>query len=115
MNILKMNKEDFYSIPTIGWDEDIGTFDYLVILPKDEMHDSGFATMDFVLVKKLEPICRISGGSDVIHIDGIGGYGILGAGWKIDCLPCGLLRLWNDEGITVGLALSDYEVYSKKQ
>ena len=39
------------------------------------MHDSGFRTMDFVAYSKNEPICLLSGCSDVIHIDGIGGFG----------------------------------------
>lgn len=82
--------------------------------------------MDFVAIKDDTPICLLSGCSDVLHIDGIGGYGndwikqcngvptkIDIAGWAINCLPkSGLLRLFCNSKITVGSALSSFKVYS---
>ena len=129
MNINKMTRRDFLKIPYRKWDKDIGEFDSLVILPrgKKRLHDSGYRLLDFVAVRKGKPICRLSGCSDVIHIDGIGGYGfdwvekygtvptfIPPSGWSIDCLPVsGLLRIWpNSHRMTCGAALSSFEIYA---
>lgn len=92
------------------------------------MHDSGYRCMDFVAVsEKGEPICRLSGCSDVVHIDGIGGFGdrwlekygtvpkrIPPSGWSIDCLAkSGLLRLFpSTRKIKCGMALSSFEIYA---
>ena len=78
MNIFNMTKEDFEKVPDRGgWSRDIGEFNSLVIIPQDYAHDSGWMCMDFVAVDEDgEPICRLSGCSDVLHLDGIGGLGI---------------------------------------
>lgn len=125
-SIFEMKRKDFDSLPERGWDEDIGLFDCLVILPMRYKHDSGFRCMDFVAVQGNEAICRLSGCSDVIHIEGMGGYGdwkpdgglprsVLPKGWSIDCLPkSGLLRLFCQTGggrIKCGPALSSFGVY----
>lgn len=39
------------------------------------LHDSCFRCMDYVAVVKNEAVCRLSGCSDVLHIEGIGGHG----------------------------------------
>ena len=107
-------------------EEDIGEFSSLVIIPQDYAHDSDWMCMDLVAVSKDgEPICRLSGCSDVLNLDGIGGYGdgnwrfgelpnrIEPKGWRIDCLPCGYLRLFSRSTMTAGPALSDFEIYAK--
>ena len=90
------------------------------------MHDSGWRCMDYVAIVDGEAVCRLAGGSDVLHIEGIGGYGynwlrrfndvprfVHIAGWSFDCLPkSGLLRLWPDSKIIYGTALSSFEIYS---
>lgn len=123
MDIMKMSKKDFLNVPEReSWSGEVSGFDSIVILPTCKMHDSGYRCMDFVAVDdKNEPICRLSGFSDVIHINGIGGYGECGAkipvifppiGWKIDCLPCGLLRLFGKHNsLKAGPALSDFELF----
>lgn len=125
MNVFDMTKEDFEKVPErCGFSEDIGEFDSLVIIPQDYAHDSGWRCMDFVAVNENEePICRLSGNSDVLHVDGIGGYGnwrggelpsrINPKGWRIDCLPCGYLRLFSDCTLTAGPARSDFEIYAE--
>ena len=127
MNVFDMTKEDFEKVPERGgWSRDIGEFNALVIIPQDYAHDSGWMCMDFVAVSKDgEPICRLSGCSDVLNLDGIGGYGkrradehelprrIEPKGWSIDCLPCGYLRLFSRSTMTAGLALSNFEIYAK--
>lgn len=77
MNVFDMTKEDFEKVPERGgWSKDIGEFSSLVIIPLNYAHDSGWMCMNFVAVNKDgEPICRLSGCSDVLNLDGIGGYG----------------------------------------
>ena len=125
MNIFYMTKEDFEKVPERdGWAKDIGEFYSLVIIPMDYAHDSGWMCMDFVAVdKEGEPICKLSGCSDVLNLDGIGGYGelkygelpkfIAPKGWSIDCLPCGYLRLFSRDALIASRALSNFEIYAK--
>lgn len=90
-------------------------------------HDSGYRCIDYIAVKDHEPVCRISGCSDVLHLEGIGGFGLdwlnkgggvpramPPVGWNFDCLPrSGLLRLWCDSKLLIyGCALSSFEIYS---
>ena len=118
--IQELTKEEFEKIPSRKWNEDIGEFDSLVILPTEQIHDSGYACMDFVAVRKGKPFCRLSGCSDVIHIDGIGGLGrdflsnTLTA-WSIDCLPeSKLLQIFcQSRKLIAGSALSSFEVFAR--
>ena len=129
MKINDMKRKDFEALPQKKWDEDIGVFNSIVILPgkANDLHDSGYRCMDFVAVKDGNAICRLSGCSDVIHVDGIGGYGdnwfekygrppqsIPPSGWSIDCLAkSGLLHMWpNSHEMCCGLALSSFEIYA---
>ncbi len=150
--------KEFESLPSRAWNNDVGEFDSLIILPSkvnlisvyiywirkylskifkwiaepniydiNGLHDSGFRLMNFVAVLKDKPFIKLSGCSDVIHINGIGGLGenwvqkygsvpnlIEPISWSIDCLPkSGLLRIFADRKITVGDALSSFEVFSK--
>ena len=151
-DINAMTREDFEALPSRKWDEDIGPFDSLVIIParvylwdyflyrvkkllkmKPEIyemrgiHDSSFRCMDFVAVKDDVPLCLLSGCSDVIHIDGIGGYGQWRAGtgipykispkdWSIDCLrTSGLLRLFMHGMLTAGPSLSSLEIWGHRE
>ena len=153
--------EEFRSLSDREWNEDIGLFDSLIILPSEisnldnikyriqfylnkwfpclfrkpevyevgGLHDSGYRQLDFIAVKKNIPICKLSGYSDVIHIDGVGGLGIhwyerfhkcpdsiVPKGWNMDCLPrSGLLRLWCSYPLRVGLALSSFEIYGDER
>ena len=94
------------------------------------LHDSGFRGMRFVAVDEHNrPICSMGGCSDVIHINGIGGFGIrvdrdsftnaITTGltpitaWSIDCLPkSGLLRLFCYSKLKAGMDLSSFEIFS---
>lgn len=103
-----------------------GLFDSLVILPLRRKHESGYRCTEFVAVIKDEPICRLSGCSDVIHFDGIGGYGmnwlkrfgkvpnsIESKAWQIDSLPkSGLLRIYLSNCEKMQLATDDMTVSS---
>ena len=109
--VFDMTRKDFNKVPKRdGWAKDIGEFRSLVIIPLDYKHDSGWMCMDFVAVNEEgEPICRLSGCSDVLSFDVIGGRG---KRWSIDCLPCGYLRLFSQSTLTAGPALSSFEIYA---
>lgn len=123
-DIQQMTRKEIENVPSRNWNEDIGEFDTLVILPQRQIHDSGYRCMDFVACIGFKPIRRLSGCSDVIHINGIGGYGkyvigagiphlILPIGWSIDCLKVsGLLQIFSDTKLTCGQALSSFEIYA---
>lgn len=121
-------KRQLKAVRMRDWDEDIGEFDSLIILPTKHKHDSGYACMDFVAVKDNKPLALLSGCSDVIHIDGIGGFGykwlekynkcpdaIKPIGWNIDCLAkSGLLRIFTDKPMRVGNVLSSFQIYADR-
>ncbi|WP_138485470.1 hypothetical protein [Dyadobacter bucti] len=101
-----MTLQELKKVPERGPFEDIGDFDSLIILPTKELHDSGYRAMEFIAVNNGVPLCRLSGYSDALHIEGMLGSGMLGPGllpkqikdtsqWTIDCLAkSGLLRLF---------------------
>jgi len=126
-NIKEMTVREFKKLPGREHFDTPIECNALVILPSRHKHDSGWRMMDFVAVKDEIPICRCSGCSDILDIDGIGGYGIDGmsvgifselqqikrSAWKIDCLPkSGLLRIFCNYKLKLGLALSDFEVFA---
>lgn len=130
MDACKMTREDFEKVPyRESFDSVEKPFNSLVIIPLDEIHESGWRKMDFVaLDEKDEPIIRVGKGPDVLEIDGIGGYGLRDfrngvpnirpvEGWRIDCLPeSGYLRLWcnKSNGIICGKDLSNFEIFYKE-
>ena len=127
MNHELMTRKDFEQLPyRKEWNIDVKC-DVIVILPTRKKHDSGWRLMDFVAVRDGEAICRLSGSSDVLNLDGIGGFGhnwydkynavpsmIPPSGWSIDCLPkSGLLRVWpSSVRILAGSGLSNFEIYA---
>lgn len=103
MNIFS-TKEDFENLDYFGPTDE---FNGIVIIPTNELHDSGFGCMRFALTNHEEVVGCVGGYSDVIHLNGIGGFGrfedfneTLKTGrakridWSIDCLPNGLIRLF---------------------
>ena len=127
-DINKMTRKEFEALPfREDWCKEI-ICDSIILLPQRTLHDSGYRHLDFVAVRDNEPVCKLSGRSDVIHLDGIGGFGynwskgghvpdiISVSGWNMDCLPkSGLLRLFcNNKHILCGAALSSFEVYAVK-
>ena len=120
MNVFDMTKEDFKKVPErCGWSRDIGEFNSLIIIPQDYACDSGWMCMDFVAVNKEgEPICRLSGYSDVLElceIERVDEFLRISKPkeWRIDCLPCGYLRLFSRSTLTAGPTLSSLEIYAK--
>ena len=103
-------------------------FNGVVIIPTDEMHDSGFRCMKFALMNHSEVVGCVGGGSDVIHLNGIGGYGqydieykkaiitnmVKRIDWSIDCLPNGLVRLFCSGKLKIDdFICSDFNLYVK--
>ena len=70
----------------------------MVIVPPYTIHDSGYMCMTYIGVDEENyPICSFSGWSDVLFLDGVCGFAAdkeHPSGWKIDCLPCGLVRIF---------------------
>lgn len=130
MNIHDMTQAQFRALPHRSeLKTDPEPFDSLVILPTRRTHDSDFRCMDFVAVRKDEAICRLAGGSDVLHIDGICGMGehpwslkdnmmVPAKSWTIDCLKkSGLLRMFSlmQFKLKADMPLSSFEVYGVSQ
>ncbi len=96
-SIEEISREELNALP-FSTSEIVGKeFKNIIIIPTDEIHDSGFRCMKFVLIKWnngfYEVVGVVGGYSDVLHL------------WKgrasIDCLPCGYLRVMLDETATV--------------
>lgn len=128
MDIMNSTKRDFEMLEYIRPSE---AFNGLIIVPTNELHDSGYGCMKFVLLNHHRVVGCVGGGSDVIHLNGIGGYGnpynmeeynkavstgmVKRATWSIDCLPCGLIRLFSQQNLTIDLPMcSDFIIYTKE-
>jgi len=122
MRIYDMSKQDFANVPYLDtyrdWEKLAPNghleFRSFVVIPVEnedgtiELHESGYGCMEFCLVNcNKEPIGKVGGGSDVVNLDGIGGYGVNWLdgfqgirkmihvhGWTFDLLPCGYLNVW---------------------
>lgn len=101
-------------------------FHSLVIVPTSETHDSGFRCLKFIFVDTNQNIVgALGGGADVVHINGINGYGwtldneflpkmVPAYAWRIDCLNrSGCLRLFCDKPLVVKhyIGTSDFILY----
>ena len=94
-------KEDLLATELEPIGEYVPLLDVIYVIPTRRKHDSGYMCMKFALTYHDEVIGCVGGGSDVIHLNGIGGYGkIYGdiskrQDWSIDCLKNGLLRVFS--------------------
>ena len=109
--------------------EPTGEFNGIVIIPTNEMHESGYMCMKFALMDHWEVVGCVGGGSDVIHLNGIGGYGkyenykeafktglVKRVDWSIDCLPNGLIRLFCSSKLELDeIICSDFNLYVKSE
>lgn len=102
-------------------------FTAIVFVPTQEEHYSGWQCMKYVLFDgKGDIVGTVDNGSDVLHINGIGGYGEYGNGfeealrsgliphvdWCIDCLPAGFIRLFSSKQCKVDAVCgSDFEIF----
>lgn len=107
MNIHEMTKKDFRSLEYGLYNENL-LFNGFVIIPTGETHDSGYMCMKYALTYYGDVVGCVGGYSDVVRLQGIGGYGEYNEDydkrvstrqgpiidWSIDCLPCGFLRVF---------------------
>ena len=120
MNIYSTREE----FENLDYFKPIDDFNGIVIIPTNELHDSGFKCMKFVLMNGYEVVGCVGGSSDIIHLNGIGGLGKYGRDlfnktnlvkridWSIDCLPNGLLRLFCSYKLDIDkFIMSDFSLY----
>lgn len=120
-------KEEFENL---DYFEPTDEFNGIIIIPTNEMHESGYKCMKFALMNHWEVVGCVGGGSDVIHLNGIGGYGKYGeefnrslstglvkrVDWSIDCLPNGLIRLFCSSKLELDkIICSDFNLYVKSE
>ena len=132
MDINKMTIKEFKTLKFINTQFEKPKnifFTGVVLLPMDgrRLHDSGYRNIDFIACQGNEPIGKLSGCSDVLHINGIGacirykktvnGCAVdYNVSWSIDCLPTsGLFRLFGDHKLTCDYPLSSFSVYALKK
>lgn len=99
-------------------------FTSFIICPMKEIHDSGYRCMKFILLRRHKIVGTVSGWSDVVHFNGIGGQGKNGVyekfprqtAYRIDCLrKSGLVRVIADYLLEVDEPiLSDFIFYLKE-
>lgn len=122
-NINEMTKKEFLEIANFIPKE---PFNSIIIVPTNYTHDSGYQCMKYIFTGTNQKIVgALGGGSDVIHINGIGGYGknpdykkriVMAHDLRIDCLPKSkCVRLFSDEELELDSFFcgSDFIFYFK--
>ena len=115
------------SIKKLDWQGEPTSFNGLLIVPTGELHGSGWMCMAFIALEGDEPVGYFNYGSDVVNMDGIGGYGrwnstkgipamVEPKAWSLDMTPGGCARLFaNRSGYKLrGEGLSTFELYADK-
>jgi len=125
--VMNMTLEELQNVETIKKRSDFNSF---VIVPMNDNHDSGFRTMMFILLLDNEILGAVSGWSDVIHVNGVGGYGldvenalktqkVQRVSMSMDCLPVsGCMRFFIDNDHVMeldGFIGSDFVFYFKRK
>lgn len=117
------------SLKRLNWHDESQTFNSLLIVPRGDLHDSGWMCMVFIALLNNELVGYFDCGSDVISLDGCGGYGLYSEwengipymvapkGWRMDMTPGGILRLFtmNANYNLKAEGLSDFNVYAIKR
>ena len=97
-NLNEYTLEEFREMELFGED---CLFNNVVIVPMNELHDSGYRCMKFILCDDGDIVGAVSGWSDVVHPNGIWNHGLSydwsvtpNIGLSIDCLAgSGCVRL----------------------
>lgn len=114
-------KEDFEKLE---FKKPTGYFNSVMIIPTGELHDSGYECMKFALFNNEEYVGCIGGGSDVIHFNGIGGYGLKWRNvpkavppvdFQMDLFPNGLFRIFSQKCYLFidSIICSDFNIYAQ--
>jgi len=116
-DINSYSKKEFLDMENF---EPCDSFSEIILVPTSKKHDSGYRSIKFILAKRGKIVGVVSGWSDVIHLNGIGGNGIdfqhpKYVDWRIDCLPkSGCMRLFSSNELTTDNFIgSDFCVYVK--
>lgn len=84
----------FYRLPKIKWDARL-IFDSLIIIPDWRIHESGYRIIRYVPCIESVPLGIWICGSDVLHFDGIGGYGWIDIEKDSEIPDCIPPRAWS--------------------
>lgn len=122
--------EEFVNLD-MGYDPSV-KFNGFIIIPTDEIHDSGYKIIKIALMDHGVVVGSVKGYTDVIHLNGIGGYGAFDVGyaervrqrkgtiidWSIDCSTNGLIRVFCSKWLTfpeLSLYVSDLQIIVKEE
>ena len=110
-------RKEFKALPEREWNEDIGEFDALVILPA-KIYDANCRAIELIAVRLGIPICKLSY-SQEIYLDGLAGrvFQRDKGSWAINCLrKSGLLQVYTRGSgkLVAGNALSIFELFTKE-
>lgn len=115
-SVMDMTLDDFRRLPFSGKWSDKVRCRTVVFIPgsgsKSKLHDSGYRCMGIACVGADRKVIQlIGGGSDAIHIGGLG-VSTRVCKWTIDCLPkSGLLQLFSHgHDILAGPSLSSFDI-----
>lgn len=89
-------------IPRRKWDEEIKAV-IVYVFPNKTMHDSGFMCMDFVALLQDGSKVRFGGGCDSVFF--------VGRHFCMECMPNGIIRIFNHYGFTISDDLSTITFY----
>lgn len=121
-DIKKMTKKELMQLENFIKEDT--KFNAIVIVPMPYKHESGYQCMKYVLLNNWKIVGVVGGSSDVVHINGIGGYGkepnyttrmVEVHDLRIDCLPGSkCLRLFSNSIMEVDkYFISDFIFYFK--
>ena len=79
-DLTQMSLEEFQAMEEFGKDE---LFNEVVIVPTDDIHDSGYRCMKFILCKKGQIVGCVGGYADALHPNLFSPIPTM----SIDCLP----------------------------
>lgn len=113
-------RSTFYAVaPRQSWKEPVECSSIVMLPQGTRLHDSGYRYMDAVACKGEQPLCRVSGLSDVFHFQAPSNIWTgkrtptISVSWGMDCLKrSGLFRifLW-DLDMQIGGALSSLYIH----
>lgn len=98
-------------------------FNGIVIVSTGKVHESGYLCMKLVFVSGCRVVGCAGGCCDVLHLNGIGGYGLNyketivtqkvdHINWQVDLLPNGCVRIYTSKKLQIGSCnISDFEVF----
>lgn len=122
------SRKEFYELKPFEPKEPFNGF---IVIPEmgDELHDSGYRFLKIALTNHGRVVGCVEGCTDVIHLNGIGGYGKYNdkyedrvrtrtapvIDWSIDVAPNGLVRVFCTKELELdSFPLSDLPIYLKE-